>query len=195
MPLVGVGCGEGRNVQGERREMELTVEQRKLEEEINQMVLDNDLDRREEMVQLEMKYRQEMAEAATRLAQLMSNMQVETRGKILTLYTEKEKEYLDLQAKYKRDMFDSVKELKELYPDGSCDDIIKDEIKTQLKNISDRSAAFSTAMNNDMQKVFCIIDDGMKEITGLATKYFQPASSGQPALTQNVVDAIESKSE
>ena len=26
VPLVGVGCGEGRNVQGERREMELSEE-------------------------------------------------------------------------------------------------------------------------------------------------------------------------
>ena len=44
--------------------MELTVDQRRMEEEINQMILDNDLHRREDMVQLEMKYRKEMAEAA-----------------------------------------------------------------------------------------------------------------------------------
>ena len=102
---------------------------------------------------------------------------------------------MDLQAKYKKDMFDSVKELLDLYPDGSCDDIIKDEIRTQLKNISEWSANFSKTMNSDMQKVFGIINDGMKEITGLATKYFQSATPNQPALTQNVVDAIESKEE
>ena len=47
-----------------KREMELTVDQRRMEEEINQMILDNDLHRREDMVQLEMKYRKDMAEAA-----------------------------------------------------------------------------------------------------------------------------------
>ena len=167
--------------------MELTVDQRKMEEEINQMVLDNDLARREDMVQLEMKYRKEMAQAAAQLAQIMANMQVETRSKILALYTEKEKEYLDLQAKYKKEMFETVKSLKETFPNGTGDDIIKDEVKTQLKNIADRSAAFSALMNKDMEKVFGIIDDGMKEITGLATKYFQPT------LNQNVVDSIESK--
>lgn len=176
-----------------RREMELSVEQRKMEEEINQMMLDNDLARREDMVQLEMKYRKEMAQAAAELAQIMANMQVETRGKIFALYKEKEKEYLDLQSKYKQEMFETVKSLKETFPDGTGDDIIKDEVRTQLKAIADRSAAFSQLVNEDMKKVFGIVDDGMKEITGLATKYFQPAQPNQPALTQNVVDAIESK--
>ena len=174
-----------------RREMELTADQRKMEAEINKMVLDDDLARREDMVQLEMKYRKEMAQAATQLEQIMANMQVETRSKILALYTEKEKEYLDLQAKYKEQMFETVKNLKEIFPDGTGDDIIKEEVKNQLKNIADRSTAFSVLMNKDMEKVFGIIDNGMKEITGLATKYFQPASPNQPALTQDVVDSKE----
>lgn len=174
-----------------RREMELTVEQRKMEEEINQMILDNDLARREDMVQLEMKYRKEMAQAAAQLAQIMANMQVETRGKIFALYQEKEREYLDLQSKYKQEMFETVKSLKEIFSDGTGADIISEEVRTQLKAIADRSTAFSLLVNEDMKKVFGIVDDGMKEITGLATKYFQPAQPNQPALTQNVVDAIE----
>ena len=176
-----------------QRELQLSVDERRMEEEINQMILDNDLQRREDMVQLEMKYRKEMAEAAAQLAQIMANMQVETRSKILALYTEKEKEYLDLQDKYKKQMFDTVKSLRDTFPDGTGEDIIRDEVKTQLKNISERSAAFSKLMNEDMKKVFGIIDSGMQEITGLATKYFQPAEANQPALTQNVVDAIEMK--
>lgn len=172
----------------EKREMQLSIEQRKLEEEINQMILDNDLRRREDMVQLEMKYRKEMAEAAAQLAQIMANMEVETRGKILMLYTEKEKEYLDLQTKYKQQMFDTIKSLREVFPDGSGEDIIKEETTTQLRNISERSIAFTRLMNKDMENVFGIIDSGMKEITGLATKYFKPTESNQPALTQNIID-------
>ena len=164
-------------------------------EEINQMILDNDLRRREDMIQLEMKYRKEMADAAAQLAQIMANIQVEARSKILTLYTNKEKEYLDLQAKYKQEMFETVKNLRETFPDGSGNDIIKDEIRTQFEVITNRSVAFSTLMNEDIKKVFSTIDDGMKEITGLATKYFQPVQSNQSALTQNVIDSIEHKTE
>lgn len=174
-----------------RKEMELTIEERKLQEEINQMILDKDLQRREEMVQLEMKYRTEMAEAATQLAHTIANMQIEVRNKILILYTEKEKEYLDLQEKYKKQMYDSTKNLKEIFPDGSGDDIIRDEVMTQLKNITERSTEFSKLMRKDMEKVFGIIDNGMQEITGLATKYFKPAEPNQPSLTQNVIDLIE----
>lgn len=176
-----------------QREMQLSIDERRMEEEINQMILDNDLQRREDMVQLEMKYRKEMAAAAAQLAQIMANMQVETRSKVLALYTEKEKEYLDLQDQYKKQMFDTVKSLRETFPDGTGEDIIKDEVKTQLKNISERSTAFSKLMNEDMKNVFGIIDSGMQEITGLATKYFQPAEPNQPALTQNVAGLIEEK--
>lgn len=176
-----------------RRESELSADERKLQEEINQMILDNDLKRRENMIQMEVKYRKEMANAATQLAQIMANIQTETRSKILELYTEKEKNYLDLQDKYKKQMFDTVKSLRETFPDGSGEDIIKAEIETQLKNIAERSSAFSTLMNEDMRKVFGIIDDGMQEITSLATKYFQPAEANQSALTQKIVDVIETK--
>lgn len=173
------------------REMQLSAEERRTEEEINKMILDNDLQRREDMVQLEVKYRKDMAEAAAQLEQIMANMQVDTRSKILGLYTEKEKEYLDLQDKYKKQMFDTVKSLRKIFPDGTGEDIIKDEVKIQLKNISDRSSAFSKLMNEDMKNVFGIIDSGMQEITGLATKYFQPAEQNQSALTQKLMDTIE----
>lgn len=173
-----------------QREMQLSVDERQMEEEINQMILDNDLQRREDMVQLEMKYRKEMAEAAAQLAQIMANMQVETRGKILTLYAEKKKEYSDLQDKHRKQMFETVKNLREIFPDGTGEDIIKEEVKNQLKNITECSLNFTKLMDKDMENVFGIIDNGMKEITGLATKYFKPAEPKQPALTQNVVDSI-----
>jgi len=175
------------------REMHLTAEQRRMEEEINQMISDNDAAKREKMVQMEAKYRQEMAEAATRLSQIMANIQVETRTKILTLYTEKEREYLDLQEKYKEEMFKTVKSLREAFPDGSGEEIIHNEVVTQLKNISDRSVAFSQLMNRDMENIFGKIDVQTEIMMELASKYFQPAQPNQSALTQNVVDLIEEK--
>lgn len=174
--------------------MKLTVEQKKIEEEINQMIIDNDKVRREEMVQLEVKYRKEMAQAATQLAQIMANIQVETRTKILTLYTNKENEYLDLQTKYKKEMFETVKNLQETFPDGSGEEVIREEVKTQLKNISDRSAAFSKLMNKDMENIFGQIGTQTDKVMELASKYFRPAEPNQPSITQNVVDLIENKS-
>lgn len=171
-----------------RREMELSIEQRKLNNEIDQMILDADMARGEAMVQLELKYRKEMAEAAVQLGQIIANITVEARSKLLTLYTEKEKEYLDLQSKYRMDMFETVRQLKEVFPDGSGDDIIHAEIERQLEMITGRSVAFSKLMNKDMENVFGIIDKSVQDVTGLAAKYFQPAQTGQPALTQGVIN-------
>lgn len=175
-----------------KREMELTVDQRRMEEEINQMILDNDLHRREDMVQLEMKYRKEMAEAATQLAQIMANMQVDTRNKILSLYAEKTNEYLQIQQKFEGNLYNNVDRMKKLFPGEKGDEKIMDYTFNQLEEISQRSSDFAKSMNDDMTKVLGIIDNGMTEITGLATKYFQPAKPNQPAFTQNVVDAIVS---
>lgn len=176
-----------------KREMELTVDQRRMEEEINQMILDNDLHRREDMVQLEIKYRKEMAEAATQLAQIMANMQVDTRNKIFSLYTEKTNEYLQIQQKFEGNLYNNVDRMKKLFPGEKGDEKIMDYTFKQLEEIAQRSSDFAKSMNDDMTKVLGIIDNGMKEITGLATKYFQPAQPNQSALTQNVVDAIEAK--
>lgn len=172
-----------------RREAEISMDQKKAEIEIQEMIRDNDLQRRKDMVELEMRYRKEMAEAATQLSSIMANMQVETRGKIISLYTEKEKEYVDMQEKYKLQMYDSVKMIKSIFPDESGNKVAMDEMARQLSNIAEKSANFSKLMNEDMKNVFGIIDDEMKEINGLATKYFQPAQGNQPALTQSVVDS------
>lgn len=173
------------------REMRLTVEEQEIQEEINDMVRSNDLAKREEMVQLEMKYRKEMAAAAVQLANVISDMQADTRKRIFNLYTEKEKEYFDLQEAYKKEMLCTVKNLKGIFPDGTGDELIQEEVKTQLRAIAERSTEFSRFMRDDMAKVFGIIDDSMKEVTGLAAKYFQPVQPKQNALTQNVVDVIE----
>ena len=48
-------------------------------------------------------------------------------------------------------------------------------------------------MHEDMKNVFGIIDNGIREIGGVATKYFQPSNPNSPSLTQNVIGKIEEK--
>ena len=179
----------------QRREMEIGIDKRRMEEEIVQMIADNDMRRREKMVQMEMRYRKEMAEAAARLEQIMVNMQVETRSKIFVLYTEKTNEYLEAQTKFEDKLNDRVEKMKKMFPGEKGEEKIRDYYFEQLDVVQKRSTDFTKNMNDDMVKVLGTIDDGMKEMTGLATKYFKPAEPNQPALTQNVVDAIELKKE
>lgn len=176
-----------------RREMEMGIDKRRKEEEIVQMIADKDLERREKMVQMEMRYRKEMAEAATRLESIMVDMQYETRSKIFALYAEKSDEYLEAQTKFEDRLIDRIEKMKKMFPDKKGEEKIRDYYFEQIDVIQKRSTDFLNNMNDDMNKVLGTIDDGMKEMTGLATKYFKPAEPDQQALTQNVVDAIESK--
>lgn len=189
-----------------KKEDEMAVEKIRMQEEINQMIVDNAMKRqeemaenekrrREEMIQMEMKYRKEMAEAATRLEQIMVNMQVETRSKIFVLYQEKTNAYLKSQEQFEDKLVEKVEKMKKLFPGEKGEEKISDYYFSQLDVIAQRSADFVNSMNEDMGKVLGSIDNGMKEMTGLATKYFKPAEPGQQALTQNVVERIETKTE
>jgi hypothetical protein len=174
-----------------RREMEMDIDKRRMEEEIVQMIADNDMRRREEMIQMEMRYRKEMAEAATRLEQIMVNMQVDTRSKIVALYYEKTREYLEIQTKFEDRLNARVEQMKKMFPGKEGEERMLDYYYEQLDVIQKRSSDFLKNLDDDMFKVMGTIDDGMKEMTGLATKYFKPAVSNEQAITQNVVNAIE----
>ena len=167
-------------IEKKEREMKLNAEDRKLNEEINQMILDNELARNKEMIELEKQYRLEMVEAAQKLARVLANINIEVRERILTLYTEKKKEYLDLQDKEKASMLATVKELKEIFPDSTAE--ISAICIEQIKSIAKNSSDFSALLNRDMEKVFGAIDDETNEMARIAAKYFSPA---QAVLTDN----------
>lgn len=174
-----------------KQEMELSMEQRRLEEEINQRIIDNEVARRDEMVRLEMEYRKEMMAAAEQFQTMMVNLQHDTRSKLLALYNDNKVQYLEVQKQYKMDMFETVKELKELDDDGSNKEAINVYLMEQLKLLAQSSADFLKMLNTDFEKVVGQIDIQVTEIQGIATRYLTPALANERALTQNVVDAIE----
>ena len=170
------------------RNMKLTVEERILNEEINDMIRNNELARRKEMIELEKQYRLEMAEAAERLTSVLASISVEAREKVLTLYTEKKKEYLELQDREKTSMLSTIKEMKEIFSDSTAE--ISAVCIEQIKSIAKNASEFSALLNRDMEKIFITIDKQTDEMGKLASKYFQPAAHNQPAITQNVVDCL-----
>lgn len=174
-----------------KRDAELSAGQRRIDEEINQLMRDNDLKHREEMIRIEESYRKEMAEAATQLAAMMVNLNVEARGRLLDLYEEKTRSYMELQDQCKRNLFSSVKDMREMFPDGSFEDEIRAELRRGLEDISTRSSRFSQILLDDQTVVLKSIDAVVSETMGLAAKYFQPPQPKQPALTQNIVDQNE----
>ena len=170
--------------------MELSVEERKLNAEIDNLLYDKELDRRKQLIELEVSYRTQMTEVAQKLAQIMVELEVNNRNKLLSLYMEKEKEYRLVQENYKKDMFTTIGEIKKILPEELCNEVILDEIKIQLQSMRERADNFNSLIFNDLQNVFGIVDQSIIEITGISKKYLEPQSSGR-ALTQKIVDTIE----
>lgn len=170
--------------------MELSVEERKLNAEIDNLLYDKELDRRKQLIELEVSYRTQMTEVAQKLAQIMVELEVNNRNKLLSLYMEKEKEYRLVQENYKKDMFTTIGEIKKILPEELCNEVILDELKIQLQSMRERADNFNSLIFNDLQNVFGIVDQSIIEITGISKKYLEPQSSGR-ALTQKIVDTIE----
>lgn len=173
-----------------RFNVELSAEERKLNVEIDNLIYDKELERRKQLIELEVSYRTKMTEAAEKLAQIMVDMEVNNRNKLLSLYMDKEKEYRLVQENYKRDMFKSIAEIKKLLPEELCNEVILDEIKIQLQLMRERANNFNSLILNDLQNVFGIVDQSIIEITGISKKYLEPPSSGR-AITEKVIDTIK----
>jgi len=156
------------------REMKLTIEQKRMEEDINQMVLDNDLARREKMIQLEAKYRKEMALAAAELEQIILNITTENRDKIFKLYAEHKRQYIDIQNAYTDSVYANVERMKNIFPGEAGQGRIMDFMFTYIEKITEESCAFTNQLNDDMKKVIDIVDSTTNSTSNLATKYLQP---------------------
>lgn len=155
-------------------EMEQTKEEKEMEEGIRQLIVKNDLATQEEMARLEVKFRQDMAEAAVKIASIVQNIAVESREKILALYKEKETSYLEMQKIYKKDMIESLNDLRAVFPDGSGDDIVREEMSRQLIELLTRTSDFCNLLNKDMEKVLGIIDNQTNLLDNITSKYFMP---------------------
>lgn len=173
------------------RDMNLTVEQRRLIAEINQMISDNDLARREKMIQLEKKYREEMALAAAELGQIILNITAENRDKIFKLYSEHKTKYIEVQNAYTDSVYANVAKMKEIFPGQVGEAKIMEFMLTYIGKITDESCEFAKQLNDDMKKVISVVDSTTTTTSNLAAKYLQPAAPNQPALTENIVETIE----
>lgn len=177
----------------ERKKMEMSVDERRMNEEINQMILDNQLKYNERLSRIELDYRKEMANAAAQLVAVISNIQADSRERLLQMYNEQLKNYSDLQADVENRAIERIEKMKKIFPDGSANDKIVDLCFKLLEDISDNSKEFAKSINEDMKNAFGIINVIVKETTALSQKYFLPNAPVQAEIVQNEVKAIEQK--
>ena len=171
------------------RDMRREAARRRLEEEINRMAMDRQLEQRSELVRMEIRFRQEMAVAAAELSRIMADIQVETRDRILGLYSEKMKEYLEIQERYKTSMFDTVKQLKELLPEDSGGEMMLNTVLSQTRLMEEQAKKFFDALSQDMANVFKNINGQLETMSNAVSAYLRP-SLDKPALTEGLAGGI-----
>ena len=185
----------------ERRKIEMSVDERRMNEEINQMMIDRDMQRRADIIDLSLKYKKEMAEAAAQLGGIIAQIGVESRRQVLDMYKQSQRDYLEIQDEYRKQLNEQVKSLKEMFPDGSFNDIIRDELSNWSKIIAERSVEFTRMMNDDVKSINQLVNTTIQQVSELGQKYLisdentkSLAANNTPyEISSNEVKAIEQK--
>lgn len=175
------------------REMNRTLEQKRLEIEINEMILNNDILRREKMIKLEAHYREQMAKVATDIEKIMLSITESSRDKIFTLYDKHKTNYINIQQKYTDTVFSNVERMQKLFPGEASQKPIMDYMMKYIEQISEESTNFLSVLTTDMKNVLDIIDDSSKITMGIAGKYLTPTVPNSYAITENITKSIETK--
>lgn len=151
------------------------AEERKINEEINEMIYDNQLKRQEKMINAARRYQQELGEASVKLSDSIGKMSVELRALAWNLVQQKTNEYTNMQNIAIDSAQKRLSDLEKQFPNGGKGkEIIENIISIQLANIIENSTNFIKTMNDDVSNMTNNID----EITKLAKlnidKYLSP---------------------
>lgn len=154
-----------------RLDNELSIDNIKRREEINQMILDKDIDRKEKMANLEIKFREKIASDCIKLQNILITMHSESRQKILSLYREEWNNFREMEASFDDRFYNSIYKFKDI---GLDKDYIDKKCRNYLDSKEVRENEFWAKLMKDQDRLLINIDDSMKDFEKISTKYFSP---------------------
>ncbi len=171
----------------EEFKVKLEFERKRNDIEIDNIVKETTIQRQEKMVQLEMKYRTQLADLNSKMTKLMAEMQSEAIEALFTLIEEKKKSYLDVQCAYRKEIINTIKELQEL---GVGEETTAPILEEGFKKITEESATFQSMLVDSVERVSKIIAEDGQRASIRMDDYFRTREN-EPSLLQKNIDIIE----
>lgn len=167
-------------------EMQLNAEERKLNEEIYQMIIDKDFERTMKKAEFIKKYQEDIIKLGATITNSLGKMSIELRNSAQNLVLEKTKQYMNLQLEVKERLKNDLKDLNDLFGDDEESKSMMRKVSfEQVQIILESTRNFINSMNRDIENMTANIDEITKKTVENTNQYLSLAN------TRNTSNLIE----
>lgn len=148
--------------------------------EIDQMILQQEDERRDRLVECMKRYQIDLANAARDIVNSIGLMSLELRAKANEMVLEKTKEYRALQDESKKQSMLELKEVKEMFFEDDPDTykMMVSDIMQEKRSAIELAGRFIVELSEDMKRLNQNTDDLMRVGMENANKYIAPMAGG-----------------
>lgn len=163
-------------------EMQLSAEERKLNAEIDQMIIDKDFERTMKKAEFMKNYQEDMIKLSSTISNALGKMSIELRDSAQNLVLEKTKQYVALQLEAKDRLKSDLKDLNDLFGDD-------EESKSMMRKISFEQAQiilestrnFMNSMKQDIDNMTANIDEITRQAIANTDKFLFSTNVSMPS--------------
>ena len=163
-------------------EMQLSAEERKLNAEIDQMIIDKDFERTMKKAEFMKNYQEDMIKLSSTISNALGKMSIELRDSAQNLVLEKTKQYVAVQLEAKDRLKSDLKDLNDLFGDD-------EESKSMMRKISFEQAQiilestrnFMNSMKQDIDNMTANIDEITRQAIANTDKFLFSTNVSMPS--------------
>lgn len=161
-----------------KADIELEAKRREINFEIDSMIADKELERKDAIVDALKQYQVDLSQACEECVRQIGLMSLELRKRANDLVIEKTKEYKALQDQSKADARKELMEIEEIFADNERVRIrMEDVIIDQMTNMITTANSFIKELSEDMKRLNGNIDELTKKGQEMVAGYLSPIAA------------------
>lgn len=139
----------------QRQAAELQVDQRKWNAEIDQLINQQEEERRDRLVESIKRYQIDLANASRDIVNSIGLMSLELREKANNLVIEKTREYKKIQDEAKKQSLEEIQQAKDMFFDTDPDTyrMLVGDIMNERRTMVDTASKFITELSEDLKRL------------------------------------------
>lgn len=163
----------------QRSAAELQADQRRWNAEIDQMIAQQEDERRDRLVESIKRYQIELATASRDIVNSIGLMSLELRNKANDLVIEKTQEYIRIQDEAKRQSLFQLQEAKDMFfeTDPETYRVLVGDIMNERRNMVDTASKFISELSEDLKRLNQNSDELMRMGMQTTTEYLRPMAN------------------
>ena len=158
-----------------RESAKLENDIRKWDEEVNNLIADSEMERRDKLVESIKRYQLDLATASKDIVESIGKMSLELREKANNMVSEKTKEYIETQKDVKKQSWEEMREAKEMFADDAeMLKMVESQILNERASMIELTNDFIKELADDMKRLNENADKILAMSMETTKKYLDP---------------------